>query len=120
LPEALLHQWVHDAWPGNVRELRNAVARAITLGELLVERRVSTRSVIPAPPAGVSIDNDTVERLLGLRLPFVDARERLLEDFERRYVERVFAEAGGDLDRASATAGIGKRYLQKIRAKHRG
>ncbi|MBX3190614.1 MAG: sigma 54-dependent Fis family transcriptional regulator [Labilithrix sp.] len=119
MPLALLQGWENEPWSGNVRELRNAVARAIALGDLHDDRR-PRRSVDPGPPAGVSSDNDTVERLLSLRAPFIETRERLLEDFERRYVERLFAEASGDLERASVIAGIGKRYLQKLRAKHRG
>jgi DNA-binding NtrC family response regulator len=119
LAPSLIQRWEHEPWSGNVRELRNAVARAFTLGELSSDRR-SLGKPLPAPPPGVSPDTDTVERVLGLGLPFIEARERLVEDFERRYVERAFAEADGDLERASATAGIGKRYLQKLRAKQRG
>lgn len=117
LAPSLVQRWAQESWPGNVRQLRNAVARAHALGDLHDER---PRAVLPPAPPGAAPEGDTVERVLALGLPFADARDRLLDDFERRYVERVFAAADGDLERASAIAGIGKRYLQKLRAKSRG
>src|SRR6185503_11333554 len=48
-----------DPWPGNVRELRNAVERALALGE--VSEAEPAQSVAPS---------------------FKEARDKLLEDFE--------------------------------------
>jgi DNA-binding NtrC family response regulator len=63
--------------------------------------------------------SDTVERLLRLALPFTEARDRLLEEFERRFVERLLEAHGGDLAKAAAASGIGRRYFQKLRARTR-
>jgi DNA-binding NtrC family response regulator len=63
--------------------------------------------------------SDTVERLFALDLPFTEARDRLLEEFERRYVERLLDAHGGDLAKAAAASGIGRRYFQKLRARTR-
>jgi DNA-binding NtrC family response regulator len=105
-----------------VRELRNAVARQLTLGELAShqQRGDAARADVDDGPASVPPDpGDSMGRLLAQGLPFIEARERLLEDFEQRYVRRVLAEHGGDVARAAAASGIGRRYFQKIRARNR-
>jgi DNA-binding NtrC family response regulator len=43
----------------------------------------------------------------------------VLEEFERRYVERVLARHGGAVGKAAAASGIARRYFQKIRARRR-
>ena len=59
--------------------------------------------------------DDAIDRVLAM--PFIQARERLLEEFEQRYVERLLAEHGGNVASAAATSGIGRRYFQKLRAR---
>jgi DNA-binding NtrC family response regulator len=94
-------------WPGNVRELRNAVARYVALGVVAVadSRR---RPVEPAPG---------LDAILAQRLPFPIARRRALELFERRYVEQVLGEHGGNVAAAAASSGIARRYFQIVRAR---
>ena len=123
-------------WPGNVRELYNAVARRVALGELAtigIARSSATEaspssaaypSVAPppspshasAPPP--SLRGDVTEAVLALDLPIVRARERVVEDFERRYVQRVLAQHGGNVTSAAAASGIARRYFQLLKAKH--
>ena len=45
------------------------------------------------------------------------ARQRILDAFERAYVERVLAQHGGNVVRAAAASGIARRYFQLIRAR---
>ena len=52
-------------------------------------------------------------------LPFTEARDRLLEEFERRFVEWLLAAHDGDIAKAAAASGIGLRYFQKLRARTR-
>jgi hypothetical protein len=52
-------------------------------------------------------------------LPFPRARDRILAEFESRYVERVLAEHGGVVARAAAASGIARRYFNIIRARNR-
>jgi hypothetical protein len=54
---------------------------------------------------------------LSAGLPFPRARDRMLEVFTERYVARVLAEHGGNVARAAATSGIGRRYFEKLRAR---
>ena len=50
-------------------------------------------------------------------LAFPQARQRILDAFERAYVERVLAQHGGNVVRAAAASGIARRYFQLIRAR---
>ena len=103
------------AWPGNVRELRNSIARHLALGEL---REVGAlRSTIPPPPSPASTTGDLVERVLAESLPFVRARERLLEEFGRRYVEHALDAHDGNVTHAARASGLGRRYFQTIRSR---
>jgi DNA-binding NtrC family response regulator len=117
LPEDLLVRWKHEPWPGNVRELRNAVARQLALGELAstIDRDRATERSARTEAEGVS----SIDNLLAMRLPFTEARDRLAAEFERRFVERTLADHGGDIVRAAAASGIGRRYFEKLRARSR-
>jgi DNA-binding NtrC family response regulator len=107
LDAELLARWEAYLWPGNVRELRNAVARHNALGEL------GAREGGP----GEALSLDTVERVLALNLPIHQARERVLEDFERRYLEHALSRHRGVVTHAAKAAGIARRHFQRLRAR---
>jgi DNA-binding NtrC family response regulator len=122
------------AWPGNVRELHNAVARRVALGELAdvgstPGLRADPRAAVlasmelPGAPAssrasaGTRGGADVIDEVLALDLPLPRAREKVVEEFERRYVQRVLAQHGGNVGNAAAASGIARRYFQLLRAK---
>jgi two-component system, NtrC family, response regulator HydG len=118
LPHALLARWEDYAWPGNVRELRNAVARRLALGELAeLDATGATTTEERSKDTSLQADRteDLVERVLAL--PYTQARDALMEEFELRYVSRVLALHGGDVASAAAASGIGLRYFQKLKAR---
>jgi DNA-binding NtrC family response regulator len=102
----ILHRWEDYTWPGNVRELRNTVARQLAMGDLEAPR------FDEVPGAG-----DSLDRFVDSGLPFPQARDRVLEEFEQRYVERLLEKHGGDVAAAAAASGIGRRYFQKLKAR---
>jgi DNA-binding NtrC family response regulator len=114
LAPEILSKWQDYSWPGNVRELRNAVARYHALGDAPLARR--------APPSASSGDGSAaagfIDELLSLELPFTVARDKVVEEFERAFVERLM-QVHGDVTKAANASGIGKRYFQKIRARTR-
>ncbi|UQA56922.1 sigma 54-interacting transcriptional regulator [Polyangium aurulentum] len=103
------------AFPGNVRELHNAVARRVALGEVapVETRRPGAPASGVAPPSGGDFIDDT----LALDLPLPRARERVVEEFERRYVQRVLAQHNGNVSAAAAASGIARRYFQIIKSR---
>jgi DNA-binding NtrC family response regulator len=105
-------------WPGNVRELQNAVARFVALGPTasLVGQRARHAGAASRKkePSG-----DVFSQVLEENLPFTQARQRVLDAFERVYVERLLAAHGGNVARAAAASGIARRYFQLLRARQR-
>jgi DNA-binding NtrC family response regulator len=81
-----------DAWPGNVRELRNAVERALALGDATAEEA----------PAG------------GEAPSFKEARDKLLEDFERDYLRTLLERNGENLSEAARIAGISRAQFYRL------
>jgi two-component system response regulator HydG len=110
LPKDFLEKLESYSWPGNVRELYNLVARRRALGELASPLPMQ----MPAA-AGPRRSQNEIESLLAENLPFIRARDRLLEDFERRYVERALERFGGNVSRAAAASGIARRYFYDIK-----
>jgi len=83
------------AWPGNVRELAHVIERAVLM----------------ADPGATSI----APRDLGLQpqRPAADAAPRSLEDAERRFIEKVLAEHGGDVRLAARQLGMSRSALYR-------
>ena len=56
-------------------------------------------------------------RLLALDLPLVEARQRIVDEFEQRYVTRMLELHGGNVTRAAAAAGVGRRHFQRVKGR---
>ncbi len=101
------------SWPGNVRELRNAMERSaifcsegvVCLDDLPAEIREGTGGVAGAAPAGTTAWTPGAD--------FANAKEEVLERFERRYFSALLAEHGGNVSHAARAAGIYRQNLQK-------
>jgi two-component system, NtrC family, response regulator HydG len=118
VPYDVLRRCESYAWPGNIRELYNEILRRVALGEL--DNAARTRGGAPAadvPPPSPGID--FLESVLALDLPLARAREKLLDGFHQRYVDRVIAQHGGNVTRAAAASGIAHRYFQILRARRK-
>jgi two-component system, NtrC family, response regulator HydG len=114
VPPSFFERYEGYEWPGNVRELGNALARLVALGpaaSLAPSRQTPARAV----PGELS--NEPFAEVLAADLAFPQARQRILDAFERAYVERVLAQHGGNVMRAAAASGIARRYFQLIRAR---
>ena len=114
-------RWEELPWPGNIRQLRNAVAQRIALGSFAPEDLVDLGAAPspPGPPVPVLAGEGFLESLLAADLPLTVARQRLLGEFEERYVARVLEQHGGNVVRAAAASGIARRYFQILRARTR-
>ena len=132
VPQALLARWVDDAWPGNVRALRNAVLRAVALGDAGVGEEQGARaaaasappssSAAPAsgaPPPSRSGEPDFIDQVVGSNMTLAGARQQVIDELERRYVAHVLAAHGGAVTRAAAASGIALRHFQRVKARLR-
>jgi len=81
-------------WPGNVRELRNAIERACqTAHGPLITPEDLTGSVGP------------------LRAPVAEADRPTLDEYEKRYVVRVYEECDGNIAEAARILGVARSTL---------
>jgi DNA-binding NtrC family response regulator len=94
----------HD-WPGNVRELRNVIEHALAL----------TQPGDAIQPSHLGLEAAPVPEKI---LPYHEAKQRLIESWERAYVERVLAEAGGNISASSRRVGLGRAYLYRLIRKY--
>jgi DNA-binding NtrC family response regulator len=108
VPLDLFLAWEDHDWPGNVRELHNAVARRLVLGEL---SPAFERASEPQP------GDDFLTAAVTGGLPLVVARERVTEEFHRRYVKHLLDTHGGRAADAARAAGVAHRYFNLLRAK---
>ena len=110
-PEAMELLLNHE-WRGNVRELEHAIEHALVLvtddyiqpGDLPQNlQRAQGRAALPQTY---------------LELPFKEAKEHLVEDFERRYIVEVLSKYDGNISRSADHSGIDRRSLHRLLAKY--
>jgi transcriptional regulator with GAF, ATPase, and Fis domain len=111
-PRTLSWLLQHD-WPGNVRELRNILERAAYLS--LAAK--SSELLLPALPSGPASTGDDA---FGFTLAetFREARARVEDDFERRYVAWLLANHGGNLSAAARAVQMDRKHLHVLARKH--
>jgi two-component system nitrogen regulation response regulator GlnG len=102
---ALLTQY---PWPGNVRELRNVVERVVNLGEQALPAMSTTPVDKPREAAATAAPD----------LPYKEAKERMIEGFERDYLKGLLERCEGNISRAAREAGIARISVRKLMKKH--
>jgi two-component system response regulator HydG len=112
-PEELVARLEAYRWPGNVRELRNVIARRIALGDLAVfpSSEGHPGRVATADAAG----GDLLQSVLEQDLPLASAREQVVAEFERLYVERVLGRFHGNVTHAAKASGVARRHFYSIK-----
>ena len=99
-------------WPGNVRELENAIIRALHLAD---DGRIEPHHL------GLAGAASAVGHVVGFgepRLSLKESKRRLVDAFEREYLSRLIAEAGGNVTRAALCAQKDRREFGKLLKKH--
>ena len=105
-------------WPGNIRELKNFIERAVLLaqGDTIETRYLNTdemradadeeaMSQAAAPMAQMAIDEN---------LPFKEAKNRLIEEFEKSYWSTLLERTGGNVSKAARIAGVHRKSVEYI------
>lgn len=95
-------------WPGNVRELRNVIERAVMLskGDRVTQQDISGILQGSVQDSWASGDY--------LHLPYAKAKEKVLEEFNHRYISYKLTNNDGNVTRAAAEAGLPRSYFHEI------
>lgn len=108
-PRDFLSRWQSYRWPGNVRELANAVQRRFALGE----SDIFGDQQAPGLGLGASV----ARALIDQGVPYSTARRRVLDEFERLFVEVALEKSGGRVTKAAAAYGIARRHFTRIKSR---
>ncbi len=99
--DALLH---HD-WPGNVRELKHVMERSVVFAEDRKQIRLCDAQ-LPAAPRPAEQPS------------FKQAKARVVEGFERSFIEDKLLVYDGNVSRAARAAGKDRRAFWELMRKH--
>lgn len=109
-------------WPGNVRELRNTLLRAIPFcdGDLIDLQALpdSLRADAAAPPKPAEPEGDLAVPLPSGNLSLKEAKEQLIDAFERRYLEDLLNRCEGNVSRAARDAGVDRKTIARMLKRH--
>jgi len=119
-PELQLAPGAHEAllaydWPGNVRELENAIIRGINLSQT---NRIEIEDL--GIPSEIESQQDISVTIVSAELcSFNVMKQKMIETFEREYLNRLMREHQGNVSHAAIAAGKERRNFGKMLKKHR-
>jgi transcriptional regulator with GAF, ATPase, and Fis domain len=111
LPEGALSRFLEHDWPGNCRELKNAVERAVVLGET---RFLGAPTPSDGEAAPLLDDGPEGTFAIDLEKPYKAQKADVVAHFEERYVRELLKEFKGNVSAAARRAGIDRMSLHKI------
>ena len=98
-------------WPGNVRELEQTIRAAAALAR---SPETLTAADLALPPTdGRAGDAAGVDLAALFAMPLTDARDRLVEWFERQTIGRALDQHAGNISAAARQLGIHRQSLQQ-------
>jgi len=93
-------------WKGNVRELRSVVEQALLLA---AGDEITAADLFGNAPAVRTASTSNPE----LPATFKDAKQRMVEDFERDFLTRALARHGGNISKTAEEIGMYRQNLQQ-------
>jgi DNA-binding NtrC family response regulator len=103
LPDDFNARALRHTWPGNVRELRNAVERAV-----LLPNHPGVAFEAPPKKEGNGFGHVDID------VPFKQAKQKLVDEFDRRYLEALLEAHDGNISAAARAAGIERMSIYKM------
>ncbi|MEM7678717.1 MAG: sigma 54-interacting transcriptional regulator [Myxococcota bacterium] len=102
LPPETIDTLMRYHWPGNVRELRNFVEAAIAFGDAAENLEPDPAAEPPSSMAYL------------FEMPYRDARERAIRDFQVAYLSHAIEAAGGNLTRTAELTSMNRPHLMQL------
>lgn len=136
-PEAVRALREYD-WPGNVRELEHAIEHAmvlaqrdvVTVTDLPFSRKPpALREIAPVPSRPAAAEGSSPQRGAGhdptrgmladlARMPYTEAKRRLLSLFDETYTAEVLRGAGGNMSEGARRAGLDRSNFRRLLKRH--
>jgi transcriptional regulator with GAF, ATPase, and Fis domain len=100
-------------WPGNIRELKNTVERAVSLADDL---ELTVRDLLPSSQKTPSLvlPGGTVQQFVEDGLPFKEAKQRVIDQFEIEYLKALLDKHGHNITRSAQAAGLTRYHLREL------
>ena len=99
---------VAHQWPGNVRELKQRIESAVAMSE---SKSIDVRDLGLVRDEATQQNSDPFEAYYDL--PLTEARDRLVEEFERTMIQRALASESGNISAAARRLGLHRQSLQQ-------
>jgi len=96
-------------WPGNVRELRNVIERAMMLATGDTITVPNLRALLPKPAGASDASGGALTSL-----PYMEAKERAIEQFTKAYLQVKLAECEGVITKAAESSGIPRQHFSLL------
>jgi DNA-binding NtrC family response regulator len=120
LSESAIRALRAHAWPGNVRELQNVIEHAVVLIDPGTDLRAEDLPF--TPPSALTGSDGAAGASPVVAMPLEEtyhvARERLLAEFERRYLTWLVQQAGNNISRAARIAAVDRTTLYRLMERH--
>lgn len=107
--EEALHCLTAYQWPGNGREVRNVIERAMML---VTGDTITAADVRALLPKHVTESSNAGGALTSL--PYMEAKERAIEQFTKMYLQAKLAEHDGVISKAAESSGIPRQHFSLL------
>lgn len=106
-------------WPGNIRELNNILERAISFAENGTINGDHMRFVFSEASHTGDEEEATVRMTTTeLNMPFKEAKQKIVENFEKDYLEDLLKRNKYNVSKASREAKIDRKHLRNLLIKY--
>ena len=99
------------AWPGNVRELMNVISHITTFSD-------GPDVDVQHLPPRMTAQGQKQPLPFNEHLGFHEAKEQLLESFEREYLGALLKRCDGNISRAARESGLHRKSIERLVKKH--
>jgi two-component system, NtrC family, response regulator GlrR len=100
---------LRSSWPGNIRQLRNVLERAVAL---------AGRGPPVVRPEDVDLPSAQISPSKLFELPYKVAKDEMLAQFTREYLEALLGRHGGNVSAAAREAKIDRNWIVALAKRH--